>query len=58
MSRVLGVGSKGALYDIAEWPISRRKAALAARAPYDPAHTPANPEWGVVGEVLSTWQLY
>ena len=46
------VGSKGALYDIGDMSEADKKAVLAERSTFDPYQTPANPDWGVVGEAL------
>ena len=49
------IGSEDALYDIADWPLNIRELHLHSRKPFDPACTPANPEWGALGEALRTF---
>jgi len=51
-SLMMLVGSKGAIYDIGDMSQAEKKAALAARAAFDPHQTAANPDWGVVGAAL------
>ncbi len=46
------VGSKGAIYDIGDMSEAEKKAVLADRITFNPDQTPANPDWGVVGETL------
>ena len=46
------VGSKGAIYDIGDMSDSARNSALVKRIAFDPDQTPANPDWGILGETL------
>ena len=46
------VGSSGAIYDIGDMSEAEKTAVLAERNAFDPHKTPANPDWGVVGETL------
>ena len=46
------VGSKGAIYDIGDMSEADKKAALTERIAFDPDQTPANPDWGAIGEAL------
>lgn len=48
------VGSKNAIYDIGDMSEAAKKSALKDRIAFDPDQTPANPEWGVIGEALRT----
>ncbi|MBW2564090.1 MAG: AAC(3) family N-acetyltransferase [Deltaproteobacteria bacterium] len=46
------VGSKGAIYDIGGMSETGKKAAITDRTAFDRDQTPANPDWGVLGETL------
>jgi aminoglycoside 3-N-acetyltransferase len=46
------VGSNSAVYDIGDMSEAEKKTALAERIAFDPDQTPANPDWGSIGEAL------
>jgi aminoglycoside 3-N-acetyltransferase len=46
------VGAKDAIYDITDMSNAAKKAALIKSSAFDPDQTPANPDWGAIGEAL------
>ena len=50
------VGAKGAVYDIGGMSEAAKRAATTGRTVFDRDRTPANPDWGVLGETLRTFE--